>query len=221
MDHLVGFYRTYVFAPGDETGAFDIEGEQNQIDRGYHFLRTVLDVCDGRLPVGEDLGVIPNYVRRMLVDLRIPGYKVLRWEREDNGYYREPRNYPSVSLATTSTHDTETVRGWWETMPQQERANIWEMISAQKTDGNIPFTLDVQKAILKRVLTSGSALTLFSWQDIIGTLDRINVPGVVDDTNWTYRSDVTPTQAWEKYRPQLEAFRDLLIQTGRSSHPTH
>lgn len=215
LDHLVGFYRTYVFGPGDDKGAFDIEGEQNQIDRGYHFLRMVLDVCSGRLPVGEDLGVIPNYVRRMLVDLRIPGYKVLRWEREDNGYYREPRNYPACSLATTSTHDTETVRGWWETMPRQERANIWEMISAQKTDGNIPFTPDVQKAILNRVLTSGSALTLFSWQDIIGTLDRINVPGVVDDTNWTYRCDVTPAQAWERYRPQLEAYRDLLKQTGR------
>ncbi|MBR2504542.1 MAG: 4-alpha-glucanotransferase, partial [Elusimicrobiaceae bacterium] len=81
------------------------------------------------------MGVIPNYVRRMLVDLKIAGYKVLRWEREDNGYYREPRSYPAVSLATTSTHDTETVRGWWETMPQYERANMWEMITAQKTDG--------------------------------------------------------------------------------------
>ena len=102
-------------------------------------------------------------------------------------------------------------------MPQQERANIWEMISAQKTDGYIPFTLEVQSAILRRVLTSGSALTLFSWQDIIGTLDRVNVPGVVDDTNWTYRSDVTPAQAWERYRPQLEAYRELLKQTGRSA----
>ncbi len=217
LDHLVGFYRTYVFAPGDEHGAFDVEGEQNQIDRGYNFLRMVLDVCGGRLPVGEDLGVIPNYVRRMLVDLRIPGYKVLRWEREDNGYYREPRHYPSASLATTSTHDTETVRGWWETMPQQERANMWEMISAQKTDGNVPFTLDVQRAILRRVLESGSALTLFSWQDITGTLERVNVPGVVDDTNWTYRSDVTPAEAWERYRPQLESYRSLLAETGRAA----
>ena len=217
LDHLVGFYRTYVFAPGDEQGAFDVQGEQNQIDRGYHFLRMVLDVCGGRLPVGEDLGVIPNYVRRMLVDLRIPGYKVLCWEREDNGYYREPRSYPAVSLATTSTHDTQTLRGWWEALPPQERANMWEMISAQKTDGNVPFTLDTQKAILARVLGSGSALTLFSWQDITGTLERVNVPGIVDDTNWTYRSDVTPQEAWGKYKPQLENYQNLLKQTGRSA----
>ena len=215
LDHLVGFFRTYVFAPGDQVGSFDIQGEQNQIDRGYNFLRMVLDEAKGKLPVGEDLGVIPNYVRRMLADLRIPGYKVLRWEREDNGYYREPRNYPQVSLATTSTHDTETVRGWWETMDVHERANIWEMISAQKTDGNVPFNDYSQRAILRRVLDSNSAITLFSWQDIIGTLDRVNTPGTVGENNWTYRSAYTPAQAAQVYAPQLATYRELLKETGR------
>lgn len=216
LDHLVGFFRTYIFAPGDNKGGFDILVEQEQIERGYRFLTMVLASARGAMPVGEDLGVIPNYVRRMLVDLKIPGYKVLRWEREDNGYYREPRNYPAVSLATTSTHDTETLRGWWETMPQHERANIWEMISAQKTDGNVPFNLDVQREILRRVLTSGSAITMFSWQDIIGTLDRVNVPGTVSDENWTYRSEYTPAEAEQAYGPQLGSYRELLRETGRS-----
>jgi len=215
LDHLVGFYRTYVFAPNAERGAFDIEGEQNQIDRGYSFLRMVLDESDGKLPIGEDLGVIPNYVRRMLVDLNIPGYKVLRWEREDNGYYREPRNYPKVSLSTPSTHDTETLRGWWETMDINERRNIWEMISAQKTDGNIPFNLDTQRAIFKRVLGSNSALSMCSWQDITGELERINTPGTVTDENWTYRAACTAQEAPEKYAVQLAMYRDLLKETGR------
>ena len=216
LDHLVGFFRTYVFGPHDQKGSFDVQGEQAQIDRGYAFLRMVLDSSRGAMPVGEDLGVIPNYVRRMLVDLQIPGYKVMRWEREDNGYYREPRNYPVVSLATTSTHDTETVRGWWETQPQWERANIWEMISAQKTDGNVPFTLDTQRAILRRVLTSASAITLFLWQDVIGTLDRINTPGTVGDGNWTYRSEYTPQEAAQVYEVQLKSYQDLLKETGRA-----
>lgn len=216
LDHLVGFFRTYVFGINDEKGHFDITDEQAQIGRGYAFLKMVLESANGAMPVGEDLGVIPNYVRRMLVDLKIPGYKVLRWEREDNGYYREPRNYPVVSLATTSTHDTETLRGWWETENQWERAHIWEMISAQKTDGNVPFTLEVQRTILRRVLTSASALTLFSWQDIIGTLDRINVPGTVGDENWTYRSAYTPQEAAQVYAAQLQMYRELLKETGRS-----
>ncbi len=216
LDHLVGFYRTYIFGPGDEHGFFDITTEQEQIDRGYNFLSMVLDSARGAMPVGEDLGVIPNYVRHILVELKIPGYKVLRWEREDNGYYREPRQFPAVSLCTTSTHDTETVRGWWETMPQYERANIWEMISAQKTDGNVPFNLDTQRAILRRVLTSGSAVTMFSWQDIIGTLERVNVPGTVGDENWTYRSGCTPAEAAQVYQAQLESYKALLQETERA-----
>ena len=215
LDHLVGFFRTYVFAPGQEKGGFDIEGEQNQIDRGYEFLKMVLEEANGKLPVGEDLGVIPNYVRRMLVDMRIPGYKVLRWEREDNGYYREPRNYPVASLATTSTHDTETLRGWWETMDNNERKNIWEMISARKTDGNVPFTVDNQGAMIRRVLDSNSALTLFSWQDIAGTLDRINTPGTVGEENWTYRTDCSAKEAPVKYEVQLAMYRELLKETHR------
>lgn len=217
LDHLVGFYRSYIFPPGETIGYFDITDEQAQIDRGYHFLRMVLDAGRGCLPVGEDLGLIPNYVRRMLVDLRIPGYKVLRWEREDNGYYREPRDYPAVSLATTSTHDTESLRGWWESMDAHERANVWEMISSQKTDGNIPFTPDTQHTILWRVLTSGSALTLFSWQDIIGTLDRVNVPGTVCEENWSYRFEFTPAETSIRYALEMENFKTLLKETGRST----
>ena len=140
---------------------------------------------------------------------------MLCWEREDNGYYREPRNYPVVSLATTSTHDTETLRGWWEHLRTYERANMWEMITAQKTDGNVPFTLPVQRAILQRVLTSSSALTLFAWQDVVGTLDRINIPGTMGDENWTYRTGCTPQEAAEKYAPQLEQYRQLIAQSGR------
>ena len=215
LDHLVGFFRTYVFAPADTQGAFDVQGEQNQIDRGYAFLRMVLDESRGKLVVGEDLGVIPNYVRRMLVDLEIPGYKVLRWEREDNGYYREPRYYPVVSLATTSTHDTETLRGWWETMDVQERAHIWEMISAQKTDGHVPWNENTQRAILYRVLGSASAVVMFSWQDVIGTTERVNTPGTVGEENWTYRSPYTPAQVMQVYEKELANLRALLLETNR------
>ena len=100
-------------------------------------------------------------------------------------------------------------------MDIRERANIWEMISAQKTDGNIPFNLDTQHAILRRVLGSASALTLFSWQDIIGTLDRVNTPGTVGEQNWTYRSAYTPDEVSRVYEKELAMYRALLAETGR------
>ena len=101
-------------------------------------------------------------------------------------------------------------------MDVNERRNIWEMISGEKTDGNVPFNLDTQRLMLKRVLEASSALTLFAWQDITGTLERVNTPGTVEEQNWTYRSDVTPQEARSAYGAQLAMFESLLKETGRA-----
>lgn len=215
LDHMIGFFRTYVYAGPTDRGAFDVMDEHMQHLRGVSFLNMVKEAAVTSTPVAEDLGVIPDYARADLRDLNIAGYKVMRWEK-DNGYYREPRHYPLVSIATLSTHDTEPFKLWWDTMAQQERANIWEMCSAIKTDGNVPFDAHVQEVVLRRILDSGSAIAMFSVQDILGSTDRINTPGVVDDNNWTYRIDATPAQMNEKYGAQIDMYMRLLHETGRS-----
>ena len=37
---------------------------------------------------------------------------------------RDPKKYPKVSLATTGTHDTETLKEWWESAQSGERAPL-------------------------------------------------------------------------------------------------
>jgi 4-alpha-glucanotransferase len=46
---------------------------------------------------------------------------------------------------------------------------------------------DQRKAVLRSLLSAGSALTLIPLQDVFGWTDRINTPAVVDDLNWTWR----------------------------------
>ncbi len=214
LDHLVGFFRTWVFKPGDDIGAYDISDETSQKARGAKFIDAVVETAKDNLPVGEDLGVIPDYMRKFMTDINMPGYRVIRWEK-DNEVFREPRNYPSASLATTSTHDTTTLKQWWEEMPSWQRANFWEMVSAQKTDGNIPYDQDVNIEILKRVLASNSNLAVFPLQDIIGTTDRINVPGTVSPDNWTFRLPYTTQEFEEKYNGIMTIFQALIRETNR------
>ena len=74
--------------------------------------------------IGEDLGVIPPFVRETMVRLGIPGYKIARWERKwslPTAPFIAPANYPEVALATTGTHDTDTLAEWWEMAPATER----------------------------------------------------------------------------------------------------
>ena len=215
LDHLVGFFRTWIFKPGDEIGCYDLNDEAAQKERGAKFLEAVVETAKDNLPVGEDLGVIPDYMREFMKEINMPGYRVVRWEK-DNEVFREPRNYPSASLATTSTHDTTTLKQWWEEMPSWQRANFWEMVSAQKTDGNLPYTQDIAIEIWKRVLGSASNLAIFPIQDIIGTTDQINVPGTVNINNWTYRLPYTTEEFESNYSTTMTVLQSLIRETNRT-----
>ncbi len=80
VDHLVGFYRTYVF-PRDGSASFFVpETEAEQLALGEELLGVFAE--PGARIIAEDLGTVPDFVRASLARLQIPGYKVLRWERE-------------------------------------------------------------------------------------------------------------------------------------------
>ena len=214
LDHFVGFFRTWIFGPGDDIGKFDLEGEDKQKARGAAFMEAVCQSAGGKLPIGEDLGVIPDYVRAYMKEVSLPGYKVIRWEK-DNEVFREPREYPLASLATTATHDTETLREWWDIMPDWQRANVWEMISAQKTDGRVPFTAEVHRAIFKRVMGAGSCFVIFPLQDIIGEKERINTPGTVGEENWSYRVPFETAEFNSAYLDNMRMFKEEAQASGR------
>ncbi len=214
LDHLVGFFRTWIFGPNDDVGHFDLEEEPAQAKRGEAFLTAVCETAQGKMPIGEDLGVIPDFVRNFMKEISLPGYRVIRWEK-DNEVFREPRNYPLASLATTATHDTETLADWWDTMPEWQRANVWEMVSAEKTDGKVPFTPEVKRAIFKRVMGAGSCFVIFPIQDIIGAKERINTPGTVSDDNWNYRTPFETAEFNSAYLNDMRMFKELAEETGR------
>lgn len=215
LDHMVGFFRTWIFEKGQDKGHFDIENEEDQKKRGFDFLQSVFETAKNKLPIAEDLGVIPDYMRQMMQELSMPGYKVLRWEK-DNEVFREPRNYPKASVATTGTHDTETLKEWWQEMPSWQRANFWEMVSAQKTDGNLEWSKEIHKGILKRTLGSGSCLVILPFQDILGQEGRINTPGTVNEENWTYRTPFEPEQITPEYQESFDMLKELITETERA-----
>jgi 4-alpha-glucanotransferase len=214
LDHLVGFFRTWIFNRGEEKGRYDLSDETLQRARGYKFLEAVVESSEGKLPIGEDLGVIPDYLRELMKEVSLPGYKVLRWEK-DNEVFRDPSKYPAASLATTSTHDTPMLKAWWEQMPDWQRANAWEMITGNKTDGKIPFDRESHRAVLKRVLGSSSAMVVVPLQDVIGTSDRINTPGTVNDENWTYRVPYETAEFHSKFLNEIRMFKELIKESGR------
>lgn len=189
VDHVVGLYRTFFrpeSGPRNGPGTFTPAGEPAQTQLG----ETILKILDGgaHRVIAEDLGTVPDFVRASLTRLGIPGYKVMRWEK-DLTVYRDPEKYPKVSVACTGTHDTESLADWYDSLDAAERAAFLKIPGLAGLRARAPekFDAGVRDAILDCVYRSSSDLVLTPFQDAFGARERVNVPGTVNDENWTYR----------------------------------
>ena len=196
VDHVVGLYRTFyrpASGPHNGPGKFTPENEHDQTLLGEYNLM----LLDGRQEgsggrvIAEDLGVVPDFVRASLRKLGIPGYRVLRWEK-DGAVFRDPAKWPPLSVATTGTHDTESLSDWFDALDDKERRAFLEIPALAPLRNRLPrqFDVDVRDAILACVYDSGSDLILLPFMDAFGARERVNVPGTVNAENWTYRMPI-------------------------------
>jgi 4-alpha-glucanotransferase len=189
VDHLVGFYRTFVREPDGST-AFHPAEEASQKAQGERLLSLFQE--HGGTIIAEDLGTVPDFVRASLKDLGVPGLKVMRWEREwetDDQPFRDPAAYPAVSVAISGTHDTETLAEWWGQADEDERekAAHLPLLREAGIGARDPYSDRVRDALLASLYGAGSDLLLIPVQDIFGWRDRINIPASVSDENWSWR----------------------------------
>ncbi|MGE7368689.1 4-alpha-glucanotransferase [Neorhizobium sp. NPDC001467] len=64
------------------------------------------------LVIGEDLGLLPEGLQADLEAARILSYRILSYEHDEAGF-RPAGAYPALALACISTHDHQTLAGWW------------------------------------------------------------------------------------------------------------
>ncbi|HYY05315.1 MAG TPA: 4-alpha-glucanotransferase [Candidatus Limnocylindria bacterium] len=187
LDHVVGFYRQWVI-PSAGPGRFVPADEAEQLPLGERLLGVVRAAAGPAEVTGEDLGVVPDFVRRSLATLGIPGYRVLRWE-SDGGAFRDPAAFPPLSVATSGTHDTSALAAWWE---EELGADGRRALAAVPSFGRLAgagarFTPAVHEALLDGLYAAASALVVLPFADAYGGRERINLPGTVGPPNWGYR----------------------------------
>jgi 4-alpha-glucanotransferase len=212
IDHLVGFFRQWVTKEG-QPGAFVPKSEKEQRARGEKVLRAMLEAAGPGAVIAEDLGVIPPFVRETMTALGLPGYKVLPWEKDEQFVPRDPRDFPELSVATWSTHDTAPITSWWHEL------EVWERERLAALD-KMPLDLPVEQrelALLKLLFSAGSALTLVLVNELLGDTSRINTPGTVNDQNWTWRlpRPIEDLREDPKVAARFEAIRTLVASSGR------
>lgn len=219
IDHLVGFYRTFV-RERDGRSYFTPSEEDAQIAQGERLLRLFLE--SGARILVEDLGMVPDAVRESLARLGVAGLKVLRWERHWHDQaqpFRRPSEYPAASVATSGTHDTETLVEWWDGADLLERRLCADLPGMRErgVDPASSCTSAVRDALLRLIVGSGSDLAILPVQDVFGWRDRINTPASVNGDNWTWRLPwpVDDLARQAEARDRAAFLRDVTRDAGR------
>ena len=138
-------------------------------------------------------------MRASLDSLQLPGYKVLRWERQWHVHgqpYHDPATYAPASLATSGTHDTDMLADWWDAATLEEKTALLAIPGLRESGvtADQPFDDSVRDALIEVLMRSGSNLVVFPLQDLFGWCDRINVPATVGPTNWSWASPIPVDQ---------------------------
>lgn len=193
LDHFRGFESFWKVPKGKKAS----EGEWVKAP-GEKLLQRLLKISLYErliIPMAEDLGDISQEVHELRNSLGIAGYKtfIFGWgEGEDSGKasgFRYPEDYAPAFLATTGTHDTPTLSGWWDNLREDEKWALSHYIGLSE-----PPTFEVAKeAILKRLLESKANFVVLPFQDIfgLGEEERINFPGTFGDHNWSWKMPFT------------------------------
>jgi 4-alpha-glucanotransferase len=214
VDHAVGYFRQWVKLDGASYGQFIPPEEDRQAQLGRQNFEALSQ--EGNI-IAEDLGVIPHFVRHCLEGAGIPGYRVLRWARYD-GVYQNPHHYPEASLVTTGTHDTESLKTFWQTCQHWEREAMLSGIPELHGHSASPeFSPALHGAFIRAALNAQSRYCNFPWFDIFAKETRVNTPGTVGIHNWTCRmeQDIESLESDEDVRKTLEWLGELTQAAGR------
>lgn len=218
IDHVLGFFRIYAIEQGKlgTEGKYIPHDQADWIPHGKEILSALSDFTS-MLPIAEDLGDVPDSVRDALTELGICGTKVIRWEKTwTNGeQFIDPSHYNPVSMTTVSTHDSETLTLWWR--DQQKEAKAYAHYKGWEYTPNL--TPSQRREILFdshhsssyfHINLIGEYLAFFPelvWDDPKD--ERINIPGTVASTNWTYR--IRPSvEEIAAHKPLAEEIQKLL-----------
>jgi (1->4)-alpha-D-glucan 1-alpha-D-glucosylmutase len=207
IDHVMALMRLFWIPPGGKPvdGAYVHYPFAELV--GLLALESQRNRC---MVIGEDLGTVPDEVRRTLAEADVLSYRVLLFERDEGGAFKPPAAYPEAAIATGSTHDLPTLAGWWEGHDIDVRAKLGLIVSEERqrqheeraqhrrklvraleaagllgaaNDG--PMTPALMAQIAAFIAATPCVIEVLQLEDLLRVPDQANLPGTVDEhPNW-------------------------------------
>jgi len=132
----------------------------------------------------EDLGYITPDVREFIEKFQLGSMKVLLFAFD--GSWRKnpycPYNHVENCVVYTGTHDNNTVRGWLEEAPSEQKRNLYDYLGRKITKSNAHWEL------IRLAMSSVGKVVIIPMQDVLGlgAEARMNKPATLEG-NWSWR----------------------------------
>jgi 4-alpha-glucanotransferase len=137
--------------------------------------------------IAEDLGVITPAVERLRDGLGLPGMVVLQFGfvPGEPGNVHDVANHREHRIAYTGTHDNDTLRGWYDALPDDTRA----LVDAARPHAEPEVWWD----LIALTFSSAARVAMVQAQDVLGlgTEARMNQPGTASGA-WRWRLGALP-----------------------------
>jgi 4-alpha-glucanotransferase len=168
------------------------------------------------------LGMIPSCVPRAINELQILSLEIQRMPKSQEMEFGHPDHYPYLSVATTSTHDMSTIRGWWE----EDASKTQRYFNLTLGRHGLPPAFansEICEAIVEAHLWSPAMLVILPFQDWLSmdeglrrnnpADERINVPANPRHY-WNYRMHIS-LEELIKSKGINKQIAGLINKTGR------
>ncbi len=221
IDHALGLFRLF-WIPGGmpaEKGAYVNCPEEDLLR-----IIALESVRNKTMVIAEDLGTVGENVRETLQRFGMLSYRLFYFERNyPDPSFRHPEQYPPMALCSITTHDLPTVYGYWSgrDIRVKKQLNVYHdsemmqrslkdrerdrmlMLDALKSQGIVPgdfrlvpdMTPELCLAIYEYLARTPCKLVAVSIDDIIGTIDQQNIPGITGSyPNWMQKTPASLEQ---------------------------
>jgi len=181
IDHFRGFV-SYWAVPEREATAVNGHWKRGP---GRALFKALAGELGGLPFVAEDLGIITPAVEALRDELGLPGMLVLQFgfDPDDPHGPHRPENHVENRIVYTGTHDSDTARGWYESLDEAPREGFERELASRGLDQVEPWW-----GMIELAFSSPARVAMVQVQDVLGlgSEARMNVPGQAGES-WSWK----------------------------------
>lgn len=172
------------------------------------------------LVCAEDLGMVPDCVPWVMDQLKILSLEIQSMPKDPKVTFGILQNNPFLSVCTISSHDTATMRMWWDE-DRERTQKYWNWSLGRGGEALHPLSAEIATDIVRNHLYSPSMLCILTLQDWMAidedirladaNAERINIPANPKHY-WRYRMHVTLEQLLTETKFN-DSVRNLILLT--------